>query len=458
MTVLLFVLAALLSSVAAYAAPAAEISNLVKFKVSTGSVSGATDDLITTAWSPKGENATLSMEFPAEGAGYVRVDWDFDSPGYEFIQYDADQNELASRTERDSYAGITHLFPIVDGTRFATIKLTVPGQKICKVKVYARGELPDDVLNFDSPCDKCDLMVVSAHEDDELVFFGGIIPYYNSVIGKKVEVVYMANCGRLRRGEALNGLWAVGEKNYPDFINLKDERVKSIKEGVALWGGKDAILLKLVERIRRYKPEVILTHDLDGEYGHNQHKITANAMKMAIEAAADPGQYPESCAAYGAWQVKKLYLHLYSQDVIDFDWNVPYAQLGDKTPLEVARAGYAKHVSQQKYYQVLDGGQYDNSLFGLAYSVVGEDVKRDDLFENIAAEETPEPTVEITPGPAIFFSTEPTTPATPAPRLSGAVRANAARIGLVLCGGIALLILLSGIQTIAFARRRGRKK
>lgn len=456
--VLICAIVALLAPHVGWAASAAEINDLVKFKVSNGSAEGATDNLITTAWAPKGEEAELYMEFPEDGAGYVRIDWDVDSPGYEFSQYDADKKEIASCTEKDSYAGITHLFPIVDGACYAELELTGAGQKICRVSVYSKGDLPDNVLNFDPPWDKCDLMVVSTHEDDEFIYFGGIIPYYNSVRNKKVEVVYMADCGRLRRGEALNGLWTAGEKNYPDFINLKDKRVKTIKEGVELWGGKDAILSKLVQRIRRYKPEVILTHDLDGEYGHNQHKITANAMKMAIEAAADPAQYPDSYAEYGAWQVKKLYLHLYSEDVIDFDWDAPYEELGDRTPLEVAKAGYAKHVSQQKYYQVEDGGKYDNSLFGLAYSTVGEDTRHDDLFENIDPTPTPVPTAEPTSEPVLFFSPEPEPSATLAPQLNGEIGPAAVRMALLVGGGIALLALLSGVQAAAYARKRRRRK
>ena len=55
-----------------------------------------------------------------------------------------------------------------------------------------------------------------------------------------------------------------------------------------------------MERIRRFRPEVILTHDLNGEYGHNQHKVTARTMQAAIEAAADPTRYPASAQLYGA--------------------------------------------------------------------------------------------------------------------------------------------------------------
>jgi LmbE family N-acetylglucosaminyl deacetylase len=456
--ILICAIFALLSPLAGHAA-AVEITDRVKFKASTGSAAAATDDLMTTAWAPGGDEAELYMEFPDGGAGYVRLDWEFDSPGYEFVQYGADRKELASRDESDSYAGITQLFPVVDGARYAMIRLTKPGQKICKVKVYSKGELPEGVLNFDPPFDKCDLMVVSAHQDDEFIYFGGIIPYYIGVRGKKVQVVYMADCSRLRRGEALNGLWAVGERNYPDFINQKDKRVDTIKKGVELWGGKDAILSKLVWCIRRYKPDVILTHDLDGEYGHNQHKITANAMKLAIEAAADPAQYPDSYAQYGAWQVKKLYLHLYSEDVIDFDWNAPHEELGGRTPLDLARAGFAKHVSQQKYYRVEDGGKYDNSLFGLAYSVVGEDARHDDLFENIdAAEPTADTAAEPTREPALFFSPEPTPVSTVAPQACEDVSATAMRTALILGGGIALIGAISVAQVASYRKKRRRRR
>ena len=33
-----------------------------------------------------------------------------------------------------------------------------------------------------------------------------------------------------------------------------------------------------------------------------------------------------------------------------------------------------------------DGGQYDNALFGLFFTTVGEDVSKDDLMENIPLE------------------------------------------------------------------------
>ena len=228
----------------------------------------------------------------------------------------------------------------------------------------------------------------------------------------------MADCARSRREEALKGLWVMGVRTYPEFINLLDEHIRSYDQTLADWGGTDNVTEQLVERIRRFRPEVILTHDLNGEYGHNQHKVTARTMQAAIEAAADPTRYPASAQLYGAWQTKKLYLHLYGENRVYMDWNTPYEQLGGLSPLQSAQLGYSKHVSQHKYYQVVAGGQYDNSIFGLAYTTVGPDTEgKNDLFEHID-EETPRDDSQLREAPR-DTQTEPVQ-ATDAPAASDA--------------------------------------
>ena len=50
----------------------------------------------------------------------------------------------------------------------------------------------------------------------------------------------------------------------------------------------------------------------------------------------------------------------------------------------MAEAAFQCHVSQlDTEYKVEDFGPYDNAKFGLAYTTVGEDVKKNDFFENI---------------------------------------------------------------------------
>lgn len=374
-----------LSAAAESAAPAKDITSRCAIQASEGKVRHLTDDNIRSSWSYSGSSAWLTVELPDDAVpGGLMLQWDFDPSGYEIEELGADGSQLRLRDQSCTFPNIVSYFDLLPETRIISMRMTAAGQKICGLAVYTEGELPQSLQVWQAPVEKADLMVVSTHQDDELIFFGGVIPYCDVALGHPTEVVYMANCGRFRRQEALKGLWVMGVRTYPDFINMKDKRVKTIDEGLQLWNGQEHVLEELVTRIRRYRPEVILTHDLNGEYGHNQHRITARSMQAAIEAAADPSRFPDSYAAYGAWQVKKLYLHLYAENEMVMDWKTPLQALNGKSPLEVARIGYDMHKSQHKYYQVKDGGKYDNARFGLYYTTVGPDTPGlNDFFEHV---------------------------------------------------------------------------
>ena len=73
---------------------------------------------------------------------------------------------------------------------------------------------------------------------------------------------------------------------------------------------------------------------------------------------------------------------------------MPLDYFGGRTALEVAQEAWRCHISQQGgsvkdtknrefRFTVRNGGYYDNAVFGLYGSTVGEDVALDDLFENI---------------------------------------------------------------------------
>ena len=83
-------------------------------------------------------------------------------------------------------------------------------------------------------------------------------------------------------------------------------------------------------------------------------------------------------------QVKKLYVHLWMQNQILMDWDVPLDATGAITPYALAVAGFEKHSSQYGYFRVeRQGVQYDNRLFGLYFTSVGPDVKGGDFFDNV---------------------------------------------------------------------------
>lgn len=61
---------------------------------------------------------------------------------------------------------------------------------------------------------------------------------------------------------------------------------------------------RMAKIIRQLKPDVVITHDAGGGYGHPDHVATHDATVKAFYAAGDPSQYPASGPAF---QSRKLY-------------------------------------------------------------------------------------------------------------------------------------------------------
>ena len=229
-------------------------------------------------------------------------------------------------------------------------------------------------------------MLVPAHADDEILFLGGIIPTYGVVGEMDIQVVYMAefwSSAKIREHEKLDGLWEAGLKNYPVCGNFKDLYSKTIEEAQSQYSF-DAMTEFVTAQIRRFQPQVIVTHDQKGEYGHGFHMLTSLAVTTAVEYAGDENRYPDSASAYGTWDTPKTYLHLYEENKIRLDLRQPIDAMGGRTALEVAADAYKKHVSQQWcWFYVSDDYQYSCADFGLYRTTVGADTTGDDLFENL---------------------------------------------------------------------------
>lgn len=290
------------------------------------------------------------------------------------------------------------------------VRLVVTSEKKTALRindlfVLSEGDLPDWVQVWQPTEEKADILFLSTHPDDELIFFGGAIPTYAVEQQRKVVVAYFTRSNTTRSSELLNGLWHMGVRTYPVIGNFKDSYAKNLKAAYKSAGGKGKVNEWIVGLYRQYKPEVVVTQDTNGEYGHKQHMMIADAAQNCIALAANEDEFTASTIAYGTWQVKKLYLHLYPENQITFDWTVPLKSMNGATGIELAEEAYTLHKTQASSGMSVTetGTKYDNRVFGLAFTTVGEDVRKDDFLENIydapGSYDAAANNVEATPAP-----------------------------------------------------------
>ena len=382
-----FMLAMTLMGTAALAEPAAEITEGCVIRTKDNkTLNSLKDGDYASMWSAYGEDARLTVAAP-EGESIHGVYLQFHNYSCAFdVQVKGAERKWQTVASCDG-AYLNGYAALPEGSQEIRIRPQSNADRLslAEVHVFGAGEAPAWVQQWAPPHEKADLLLISAHSDDEILFMGGTIPYYAGERKMAVQVAYLVPATPYRKLELLDGLWLCGVRNYPEIGHFPDQFSGSIRGMYQKDGWSEAQVLEYVTWLyRRYKPDVVLTHDVNGEYGHGAHKVAADIAQKAVAKAADESYRFKKRQAEPAWAIKKLYLHLYEQGKIRMDWRVPLAAFGGKTAFDMAEAAFQCHVSQlDTEYKVEDFGPYDNAEFGLAYTAVGEDVRKDDFFENI---------------------------------------------------------------------------
>ena len=382
------IIAAVLCCAAAMAETAQDITAACKFNAGSGRKSFARckDRSYKTFWqTDNGPRAYVEVTVPAgQTASGVMVQM-YEHPHAWGLQIkDAEGNWTDAGHTDGSY--LAEYLPLPEGTTVFRVA-NAPGEKrhfyLAELRVYGEGELPPEAQVWQEPASKADLMLLVAHADDEVLWFGGALPRYAGQEGKVCQVCMMVPSMPYRRLELLDCLWTCGVRNYPVWGGFRDAFSYSLQKAYTKWS-KAKVYETVTGWIRRFQPDVLLTHDLQGEYGHGAHRVCADAAMHCIGLATNEKKYAASAKEYGTWDVPKCYIHLWKENVIDMDWRQPLEAFGGKTGFEVAEEGFRCHISQQKTdYHVEDWGPWDNSLFGLYRSLVGPDEEKNDFFENL---------------------------------------------------------------------------
>ena len=300
-----------------------------------------------------------------------------------------------------------HEYIELDETNELTIKYD-NNVKIADIYVIDNNGIPSFVEKWEKPLDdEADLLIFATHFDDDATYLVGPIPTYIAQ-GKKIQVVYYTKTmddETYRYHEALRGLYKMGVKNYPVFGIIPDKWSTELGEAITLLSEDDLTIDDAinfqVEMIRRFKPEVIVGHDENGEYGHGQHMLNTHTLKTALEKTNDSNYHLDSYYMYGTWNTPKTYLHDYKENQIVLDLDTPLAYYDGKTAYEVSILGFEQHKSQHstgllqwflgKNGEIEKASQitaYSPINFGLYRSLVGEDIQKNDMFENLSESTT----------------------------------------------------------------------
>lgn len=158
------------------------------------------------------------------------------------------------------------------------------------------------------------LMTIYAHPDDESFSAAGTMAQAVRT-GHPVAVV----CAT--RGEE----GKIADPSLATQDNLGPVREQELRTAMAAVGVRDVIFLdyidghlaeadqeealgRVVAQIRRFQPDVIVTFDPKGGYGHVDHMAIHRLAVAGVAAAADPARFPEQLAG-GAQphRVRKVY-------------------------------------------------------------------------------------------------------------------------------------------------------
>ena len=390
LTALLLTLLMLLAANSALAAEAADITDLCKFKPSSTKFkyTQLTDKKYTTYLKTNPvRNPGVAITAPKDNLiGGVYVCFGKLPETWE-VQISDDGKDWFTAKEGPAY--LHAWVPLDEPSRYVrVIAKTTKNYElyINELFVLGEGDKPDWVQAWEPTPEKADIMFIATHPDDELIFFGGAVPTY--AVERKLDVVtaYFTPSNPTRSSELLNGLWYMGVRQYPIIGDFGDGMSKNLAAAYKKAGGQAKVNEWFVELYRKHKPEVVVTQDVDGEYGHIQHKMVSEAAYNAIAIAANEDEFTELTVAHGTWEVKKFYRHLWKENQIKLDWNAPLNSMGGATSLELADSAFELfHKTQETSGQsvLTTGVEYDNELFGLVHTTVGEDVNKNDFLENI---------------------------------------------------------------------------
>ena len=170
------------------------------------------------------------------------------------------------------------------------------------------------------------VLLAYAHPDDEGFGTGGILALLadrdarltlvcatNGDVGEISDPALATpdTLGQVRQEELRQAMAVTGVQDLR-FLNYRDSGMAGTNDNqhanALTQAPPDEVIGRLVDVMRETRPQIVITHDPTGGYGHPDHVTMCRHVTAAFRLAADASAYPEQLAGGSQpWQPELLY-------------------------------------------------------------------------------------------------------------------------------------------------------
>jgi LmbE family N-acetylglucosaminyl deacetylase len=150
----------------------------------------------------------------------------------------------------------------------------------------------------EEPLQEARLMAILAHPDDESLGLGGTLAKYaNQGVGVYLVTATRGERGRFGEEKVSPGPEIVGRTREAELraaareLGLREVTFLDYVDKDLDRANPPEVIGKIVECVRRVRPQVVVTFGPDGAYGHPDHVAISQFATAAVVCAADPS-YP----------------------------------------------------------------------------------------------------------------------------------------------------------------------
>ena len=227
------------------------------------------------------------------------------------------------------------------------------------------------------------LMAVHAHPDDEVLSTGGVLA---AAAAEGIRTV-LVTCTNGEQGDGPGGI-KPGEPGH-DGARVRELRLEELRQSVSLLGISDVELLgypdsgmegwaanehpevfanipleesagRLAELMERYRPDVVVTYDENGNYGHPDHIQAHRITVAAIEKTGIPAKFYHTAIPRTRMAELFEYLRSTGTDMGDFE---PPEDFGTPDELITTVVDVSAHVTRKRKALEAHASQGDNIFF-----------------------------------------------------------------------------------------------